>query len=659
MPGLNIFNPTMLRALFIRSLFFLLLLFTVLLYWPGLNGGFLLDDTPNLLPLNALDSGIATWLDIVRDNESGILGRPVSMLTLVMNYLLNGNDPWSYKYTNLMIHLLTGVLVFWLSYRLLYETHLRDKRYVIALWVTAMWLLTPMQVSTVLYIVQRMAQLSALFVLAGLISYTAGRQSLKYRPVSGMLLILATFVIWLPLALFSKENGALLPLLALVIEMYFFSRPAIAWQRRFITLLFTVTVLLPAILLLAYLLASPGFVTDAYIARDFTLLERLYSQPRILIIYLRSLLIPDSTNLGLLHDDFQVSSGLLTPFSTLPSILLLIALPVLAWAYRKKEWRIYFFAPVFFLTAHLMESSIFALELYFEHRNYLASFSIYLMLGYGLFDLRRRFKNHFLASLFLVLFPIVHTTASYQRVQVWRSQVSIILNDILWHPESYRAHGAIAGLYIQTGEYQKALQHIDTILRLKPIVKPEAHTMRFLALCGSSTAIADSEYTEFKKALDTPGVYPPTESLRTLRDFIKAGKCKSLDLPRFIDIYEQWSAKQVNVTHSRKLWIANVHLAQIMFDTGQNKYQIMALAILKRSMKLRPDYLEAGLLRIKYALILGKIDEAWETLQIIKNNDDYHRQDFTLAIQQYDSAFEHMQTEGLWTPGDNPLRVAE
>ncbi len=640
----------MLRLFLKHSLFVLLLFFTVFLYWPGLNGGFLLDDYPNLQPLNALDSGMADWRDIAFDNESGKLGRPVSMLTLVLNYLLNGNDPWNYKYTNLMIHLLCGVLIFWLSYRLLLETRLRDQRYTIALWVMTMWLITPMQVSTVLYVIQRMAQLSTLFVLAGLITYTIGRQSLEKKPIHSISLILAVFVIWLPLAIFSKENGALLPLLAGVIELYFFRRPDIPWQRRFILFTFTITLVIPALLLLLYLAGRPEFVTAPYQNRDFTLIERLYSEARILIIYLRSLLIPDSTSLGILHDDFNKSSGLLTPVTTLLSILAWTLAVVMAWIHRNKKWNIYFFAPAFFLCAHAMESSIFALELYFEHRNYLASFSIYLMLAYGLYTLWRRYNNHLLAGVFLILFPLAHVTATYQRVQVWKSPISIILNDIYWHPKSFRAHGTIAVMYIQTGDFQNALYHIDHVMKLKPRVKPEAHIFRFLAICGSNSPIEDSEYQNYRDALNSPGTFPPTDGLILLREYTREGKCESLDLPRFIDIFEDWSKNQTAPVSNRKLWVSNVHMAQFMFDSGLDKYKHTALDILERSMKLIPSNLEAGLLKIKYSFMLGKYDEAWRTLHIVKNNDQQRRQDYSRMISRYEKTFNELKNRGLWSP---------
>ena len=44
--------------------------------------------------------------------------------------------------------------------------------------VCAAWLLAPMLVSTVLYVTQRMAQLAALFTLAGLLAFTVGRRAI-------------------------------------------------------------------------------------------------------------------------------------------------------------------------------------------------------------------------------------------------------------------------------------------------------------------------------------------------------------------------------------------------------------------------------------------------------------------------------------------------
>lgn len=181
--------------------FYLLLLVTALLYYPGLRGPLLLDDFENLKSLADFSQGITTWRDILATNSSGAFGRPIAMLSFIANQWASAGDVWAYKYTNLMIHLLCGVLVFWLCGRLLQEHPLKSYCWAIALWVTAFWLLTPLQVSTVLYVVQRMAQLSTLFVLAGLITYVIGQQNLQCRPKLGIALILSCYLFWLPIAI--------------------------------------------------------------------------------------------------------------------------------------------------------------------------------------------------------------------------------------------------------------------------------------------------------------------------------------------------------------------------------------------------------------------------------------------------------------------------
>ncbi|MDX2314091.1 MAG: hypothetical protein QNL90_08490, partial [Gammaproteobacteria bacterium] len=204
-----------------------LLLLTAAVYWPGLSGPMLLDDFDNLKPLADMQAGARRWQELLSGPAFAIGGRPVAMLSFMANWLTSAGDLWSLKFTNLMIHLLCGSLLFWLAGRLLGEPRAGVAAYQwwLALLVTALWLLAPMQVSTVLYIVQRMAQLATLFVLAGLLCYVIGRQRLAFNRRLGIALIVLCFALFWPLATLSKQNGALLPLLAVVVEWYFLQRP--------------------------------------------------------------------------------------------------------------------------------------------------------------------------------------------------------------------------------------------------------------------------------------------------------------------------------------------------------------------------------------------------------------------------------------------------
>lgn len=131
-----------------------LLLLTVVAYWFGLDGPLLLDDRPNLDRLVAMHEGRLTWSEVIADSTAGVFGRPVAMGSFILNWVTSGPDVWALKATNLLLHVLCGVLVFLLSASLLRQpvAGVTRHRWWLALWITAMWLLAPLFVSTVLYL---------------------------------------------------------------------------------------------------------------------------------------------------------------------------------------------------------------------------------------------------------------------------------------------------------------------------------------------------------------------------------------------------------------------------------------------------------------------------------------------------------------------------
>ena len=72
------------------------------------------------------------------------------------------------------------------------------------------------------------------------------------------------------------------------------------------------------------LAATAALCNPSYWAtRDFSLRTRLLSEARIVVDYMRWTLLPTPNALSFYHDDFHISSGLLTPWTTLASIALL------------------------------------------------------------------------------------------------------------------------------------------------------------------------------------------------------------------------------------------------------------------------------------------------------------------------------------------------
>lgn len=436
------------------------LLATALAYAPGLNGPFLFDDIPNLRPLADWLDGATGWQEALLGNHSGLLGRPLSMLSFVTNALLFGMSPFWFKLVNLAIHLACGALVYALMSGLLsLDSRLHNRAPTIALAISALWLLHPMQVSTVLYVVQRMAQLSAFFVLLALIAYVHGRLALERDQLRrGYFLIFFAVPLATLAAVLCKENGALAPLLCAVLELGYFRSSTRRPRPRGVALFFLLGLILPTLAVLAGLILRPDSLLAGYEGRTFTLAERLLSQPRVIMDYMGALLLPRGPALGLYADDFAVSHSLLHPPSTLFAMLGMGALIVVALALRKRA-PVVFTGIGFYLAGQAMESTVFPLEMYFEHRNYLPSAGFFLGLvgGGGLLcthapKLMNKSSRRLVMGGLLAICALLGV-ATAARAWVWQSWTTIVEQGARQHPGSVRAQLDSANILWSQGKF--------------------------------------------------------------------------------------------------------------------------------------------------------------------------------------------------------------
>ena len=159
-----------------------LLALVMLAYLPGLRGPFVFDDYPNIVnnPTVAVTTLTAQNLyTAASSNTSGPLGRPLAALSFALDhYRAGGFYPLAFKLTNLAIHLLNVLLVYALVGRVARRLGAGEGSAAVALFTALLWGLHPLQLTSVLYVVQRMTSLSALWVLAGGWLWLVGRQRL-------------------------------------------------------------------------------------------------------------------------------------------------------------------------------------------------------------------------------------------------------------------------------------------------------------------------------------------------------------------------------------------------------------------------------------------------------------------------------------------------
>ncbi|HET8730410.1 MAG TPA: hypothetical protein VFM34_04805 [Moraxellaceae bacterium] len=429
------------------------LLLTALLYLPGLNGPWLLDDFQNLAPLQDHPAGSVPYREIIFSNASGPLGRPVAMASFALNHALGLFSTPALKGTNLVLHLLNGLL-FFLVFRTLFRRRAPSHRIapdmlaaIIAVW----WLLLPMHLGTVLYIVQRMTVLSTTFALVALLAYVHGRSILARHPRRGAVFVALTFFPLLPLAALAKES-ALTFIPALVIIELFWFRPAHA--RAWASGLALSTL---ALLLLTLLIAPTGLL-HSYIGRDFTLPERLLSEPRALWAYGSALLMPGGASISVFHDDFATSRSLISPLSTLPALAGLVLLTgiCLYVANRPRAWAIAA-GLALFLCGHLIESTIVPLELYFEHRNYWSSAGLLLAIATLVTEFwpGNRRSLGIVAGLYLAMIAGI----AAMQARIWGDEGQLLANAARYHPHSIAAQTSF-GEYLLPRNPLLALQSV-------------------------------------------------------------------------------------------------------------------------------------------------------------------------------------------------------
>ena len=523
-----------------------LLLITVYVYFPGLNSRFILDDFYNLQGLGDIQyQGLLYY--VFGSGFAGPGGRPLSLLSFALQYQDWPLNPFAFKLFNLILHLLNGVLLFIFSLLLSRQVSMgMRQRYLFAFVVAGLWLLHPVHVNTVLYTVQRMTEIAIFFCLLGLNGYIYGRSLMKTDSnTRGMVWIVLSVGGCTVLSVLGKENGILLPYFVLIIEFTIFAGSYRSPALRTLLWLFLV---IPACLLASYLIINHDTIWSSFHIRDFTPGERVLTEFTVIVSYLKDLLLPYPSAFTMFHDGYPVSRGLLSPAFTLVAILIVSGLFATSIILRKR-YPIIGLGIFLFLSGHMLEAGPLNLELYFEHRNYLPSIGISILIAWFVIygsDVKR-YKVP--VSVFIGIYAGMLVGITVVEASLWSNPVTQVTEWVNTKPNSDRARQELAVIYMNRGNFDKTVNIYNNMMeRHDNDIYPDVSLM-YIRQCRQHQPYSEKDWQNILLKSEIPLRYNPA-SIAALDylvlDVIK-NKCPNLEP----DLLEKLIITLVNNPDSR------------------------------------------------------------------------------------------------------------
>jgi protein O-mannosyl-transferase len=475
-------------------IFLLVLGVTWLAYAPGMGGSLHFDDRESLAGLTAAHNWENAF-DFVATAFSGPIGRPLALASFVPEAYAWPDLPHVFLRTNILIHLLNGVLVIWFLYLLGRARNQDEGRSALVATVAGgIWMLMPLLASSSLFIVQRMTTLAAVFSLLGAVGYLYARRQIQQYPFAalcGMTLMLGAGA---SLGMLAKENAALIFLFILAVESILLDPPdnvpRLVWR-----IWFSIVLITPLALLAFYIVSMLPYSDGTVLQRGFTGLQRLMTEAGILWKYLLLAFVPNIQSLGPFHDDYVVRRSLLDPWVLIPVTAWLIAIAAAVRLRRRAP--LFSFAVAWYLLGHTLESTTLNLELYFEHRNYLP------LVGpaYALVGLVAQLppKLHRMASIAGASYAALLGAVLFSTTSLWGSPR---MGAEIWYannPNSLRAIHHLAGQL----EQAEPPYVVERVLEQYLESNPDQHAIRIAALLVSCQLDPRSDHASTMQLLES------------------------------------------------------------------------------------------------------------------------------------------------------------
>jgi tetratricopeptide (TPR) repeat protein len=486
----------------------------------------------------------------------------------------------------------------------------------IALFGATLFSLHPIQTSAVNYITQRMAIMAGMFSFAGIIFYvrgaiTTGKKYIYY----------SIAVLFFILAIFSKENAVMvLPALMLYDFVFLSSFRWSEFRKRFIPIAVLGIIIGAAV---AYhlkagalskeiisLFSNPNTPMEkpgwAGMDINWTPVEYVLTELRVVSRYIFLVLVPLPSYMVFDYSNaYPVSKSLFHPVTTFFSLFSLVFILFFSLRYFKKVPLISFGILWYLITISLESFIAIGLDPYFEHRNYLPSYGLFLALA-SLFVYADRPALRVKKELIILIVALLLSVLTFTRNGVWREE-SLLWEDVVEKsPNNARAYLSLGRVYKFQGLLDKAAEQYQTALRLKPDYAEAYNNMGSVYLSQNLPEKAIEQYQiairlkpDFAEACNNLGTAYWSQGLpdRAIEQYQIVLRLK----PDYAEAYNN---------------LGNVYTSQGLPEKAIEQYQI--------AIRLKPDYVVAyNNLGITY-LSQGLPEKAIEQYQIaIRLKPDY------------------------------------
>ncbi|MEN6621736.1 MAG: hypothetical protein ABFD50_09335 [Smithella sp.] len=267
-------------------------------------------------------------------------------------------------------------------------------------------------------------------------------------------------------SILSKENAAMLPLSLLLFDLFLIQGVSKDSLKKYFKILF-----LPIVIILFFGLIYMGSFSNAFggwSIRDFTMGERLLTEPRIIIFYLTLLFYPVNSRLTLLYD-IDISHTLFHPWTTIPSILLIFFAIGFSFYFARKK-PVISFCILFYFLNHAIEGSIFNLELIYEHRNYIPAMllfvpvAIFFISSLNFFSARKILQFSMAMVIIIIIIGFGYNT--YERNTIFSNDFFLWRDNNEKYPNLSRTHSNLGNAYLNNNERAHALPEYEKAMSL-------------------------------------------------------------------------------------------------------------------------------------------------------------------------------------------------